>query len=103
MLPQDQAVVITVSQCRVVVCRCRHRPDGSITYECARNAEALEGNAMLALAKSGQPFRTGQEFPCPQCSNQYSAAGSPHPPAIVSVDWGGNPLKPSGLSPGSRH
>ena len=65
MLPQNQAVVLTVSECRVVVCRCRYRPDGSIIYECARNTDELEGDALLALAEQGQPFMTGQEFTCP--------------------------------------
>ena len=65
MLPQDQAVVITVSHRRVIVCRRRKRADGSVIYDCARNAEDLEHDAMVALAKAGQPFMTGQEFICP--------------------------------------
>ncbi len=65
MLPQNQAVVLTVSECHVVVCRCRYRPDGSIIYECARNTDELEGDALLALAEQDGPFMTGQEFACP--------------------------------------
>jgi hypothetical protein len=65
MLSQDQAVVITVSHCTVVICRRCTLPNGSISYECACNADELEHDAMLALAESGEPFMTGQEFACP--------------------------------------
>jgi len=57
--------VITVSASRILVCRRGHLSNGSIRYECARNAEALEADAMLALARRKEPFMTGQEFPCP--------------------------------------
>ena len=65
MLPQDQNVVITVSASHIVVCRRHQLPNGSITYECARNADTLEADALLAIARSKRPFMTGQEFPCP--------------------------------------
>jgi hypothetical protein len=65
MLPQDQSVVITVSDSRILVCRRRQLSNGSISYECARNTEALEAEAMLALAKRNQPFLIGQEVTCP--------------------------------------
>jgi len=41
MPPHDFGVVITVSARSVVICRRHHRPDGSISYECARNADEL--------------------------------------------------------------
>jgi hypothetical protein len=65
MTPRDQGVVITVTDRHVVICRRRELSQGTLSYECARNAEVLEGEAMLVLAKLGKPFRTGQEFPCP--------------------------------------
>ncbi len=65
MLSQDEGVVITVSASRIVICRRRHLPNGTVTYECARNAAELEVDAMLAVAKGKQPFMTGQEFTCP--------------------------------------
>lgn len=66
MAPSDQGVVITITDRHIVICRRRELSQGSISYECARNAEELEGDAMLALAKGGKPFLTGQEFTCPQ-------------------------------------
>ena len=65
MPPRDEGVVITVSASHIVVCRRRHLPNGSVTYECARNAAELELDAMVAIAKGKQPFMTGQEFTCP--------------------------------------
>jgi hypothetical protein len=65
MAPHDQRVVITITDRHIVICRRRELSQGSISYECARNAEELEADAMLALAKRGQPFMTGQEFTCP--------------------------------------
>ena len=65
MSPQNEGVVITVSASHIVVCRRRHLPNGSVTYECARNAAELELDAMVAIAKGKQPFMTGQEFTCP--------------------------------------
>ena len=65
MLPQDQAIVITVSDCRIIVCRRRELSEGAISYECAQNAEELEGEAMVAVARYGHPFQPGQEVPCP--------------------------------------
>jgi hypothetical protein len=65
MLPQDQAIVITVSGQRIIVCRRRTHTSGSITYECARNVDELEDDAMLALAQRHEPFMSGQEFSCP--------------------------------------
>jgi hypothetical protein len=65
MTPPDQRVVITVTDRHFVVCRRRELPQGSISYECARNADELEAEAMLVLARRGQPFMTGQEFTCP--------------------------------------
>lgn len=61
----DEDVVITVSDRHVVVSRRSQLPNGSIMYEAARNADVLEWDAMIVLAKLGQPFRTGQEFTCP--------------------------------------
>ena len=65
MLPQESDVVITVSTCRIVVCRRCKLPNGSLTYECAQSADSLEADAMLVLAQGQRPFRTGQEFPYP--------------------------------------
>ena len=65
MPPQNEGVVITVSAGHIVICRRRHLPNGSITYECARNAAELEGDAMVAVAEGKQPFMTGQELTCP--------------------------------------
>ncbi len=61
----DEAVVITVSTSHILVCRRRTLANGSISYECARNADDLEADAMLTLAQGRQPFMTGQEYPCP--------------------------------------
>ncbi len=66
MALNDEQVVITVSTNHIVVCRRRTLANGSITYECAQNADELERDAMLALARSKRPFMTGQEFPCPK-------------------------------------
>jgi hypothetical protein len=65
MPPHDQGVVITVSSHHVVICRRRRLANGSISYECAHNADELEADAMFAVAKGGQPFMTGQVFACP--------------------------------------
>ncbi len=65
MLPHDHRVVITITERHIVICRRRELSQGSISYECARNAEDLEGEAMVVVAKGGQTFRTGQEFACP--------------------------------------
>jgi hypothetical protein len=65
MLPQESDVVITVSTCRIVVCRRCKLPNGSLTSECAQNADSLGADAMLVLARGQRPFRTGQELPCP--------------------------------------
>ncbi len=65
MPPWDESVVITVSASHIVVCRRRRLPNGSVTYECARNAAELEVDAMVAVAEGKQPFVTGQELTCP--------------------------------------
>jgi hypothetical protein len=65
MPPQDEGVVITVSDRHIVICRRRHLPNGSVMYECAQNAADLELDAMVAVAKGQRPFMTGQEFTCP--------------------------------------
>ncbi len=62
----NEDVVITVSDCHIVICRRRKLSNGSISYECAWNAEELEADAMNVLAKGGQPFMAGQEFSCPK-------------------------------------
>ncbi len=65
MPPRDESVVITVSASCIVVCRRRCLPNGSVTYECARNAAELEIDAIVAVAEGKQPFVTGQELTCP--------------------------------------
>ena len=65
MLPQDQAVVITIIDSHIIVCRRRELSHGVLSYEPAQNAEQLEDEAMLVLASNGHPFQTGEEFPCP--------------------------------------
>jgi hypothetical protein len=65
MSPQDHGIVITVSSRHVVICRRRRLDNGSIFYECARNADELEADAMFAVAMAGHPFMTGQEISCP--------------------------------------
>jgi hypothetical protein len=64
MLPQEDAVVIAVSDCHALVCRYHPLPSGALACECASNADALEGEAIVALATEGTPFEVG-EHPCP--------------------------------------
>ena len=65
MLPDAHAVVISVSDCHAVVCRHRQLPDGSVTWECALNADELEADAIAALVAHGGPFMLGEHVPCP--------------------------------------
>ncbi len=65
MLPVAHEVVISVSDCHAVVCRHRQLPDGSVTCECAVNADELEAEAIAALVARGGPFMLGEHAPCP--------------------------------------
>ena len=66
MLPQDETVVIAISDCRIIVCRKRELPDGSLTFECASNTDELEADAIQVVAADGRPFVSGQHYPCPE-------------------------------------
>ncbi len=65
MVPPTPAVVISASDCHAVVCRYRPLPGGALVCECAANAEALEAEAVAALATHDQPFSLGVHYPCP--------------------------------------
>ena len=65
MLPQANTVVISVSDCHALVCRYRELSDGSLTCECAVNADELEAEAIAALVAQGAPFILGEHCPCP--------------------------------------
>ena len=65
MLTQPEEVVISVSDCRAVICRYRQLDDGSRICECATNAEELEAAAIEAIVAAGTPFTLGQQYPCP--------------------------------------
>ncbi len=57
--------MIAIFTSGIIVCRRRELSGGIISYEPALNAYDLEGEAMLALARYGHPFQTGDESPCP--------------------------------------
>jgi hypothetical protein len=65
MLPHDQMVVISLSDCHAVVSRYRQGPDGSLRGECARNAAELEADAINSLVARGAQFIGGAAYPCP--------------------------------------
>jgi hypothetical protein len=62
---QDSEVFITVSDCRVVVCRYHQLPNGSIMMQCARNTEDLEPDAIVAVVAYGNSLFSGHLHACP--------------------------------------
>ncbi len=65
MLSPEERVVISVSDCHAMICRYRTLPYGTVSCECATNAEALEAAAIEALVAEGVPFEIGGHHPCP--------------------------------------
>ncbi len=65
MLAITQEVVISVSDSHAVVCRNQEGSDGSVTCECAVNAEELETAAIGAIVASSLPFTPGCQYNCP--------------------------------------